>query len=131
MFAEALHLRPFGKNMGYHLPYMRVPYCEAQVFLVNPIKSLYFDLPKTTASLTSLYKSFKKPINPCFAIKAPRSWKRKEAVDKPLQGIDTMMQFSSVMLSCLINILKYHWTALASTGVFPPGQGQGQGQKFT
>ena len=107
--------------------------CGFPTVRLNPIKSLYFDLPKTTASLTSLYKSFKRPIYPCFAIKAPRSWKRKEAVDKPLQGIDTAMQFSSGMSSCLTNILKYHWTALASTGVFPPGQGQGQGQgqKFT
>ena len=60
----------------------------------------------------SLYKSFKKPINPCFAIKAPRSWKRKEAVDEPLQGIDTAMQFSTDMSSCLTNILKYHRTTL-------------------
>ena len=34
-------------NMGYYLPYMRVPYCKAQV----KFESLYFDLPKTTASL--------------------------------------------------------------------------------
>ena len=125
------HLAWQASMRPWAIIFLRVLYFEAQVSLFIKIESVYFDLPKTTASLMSLYKSFKKPINPCFAIKAPRSWKRKEAVDKPLQGIDTVMQFSSGMSSCLTNISKYHWTALASTGVFPPGQGQGQGQKFT
>ena len=56
VFAGAPNVRPFGMAsvhapMGHYLPYMRVLYFEAQVSLFIKIESVYFDLPKTTASL--------------------------------------------------------------------------------
>ena len=40
------------KNMGYYLPYMQVPYGEAQVFLLLKLKVYILIYLKKTASLT-------------------------------------------------------------------------------